>query len=81
MRERKDDQYDSLLKKWKEDTKITLNEEVWQKIDFAYQGIAIPKNEDDGAKDDKNTSDEKEDDADSDKEDAQSEEEDEDSEN
>ena len=81
VRERKDDQYDSLLKKWKEDTKITLNEEVWQKIDFAYQGIAIPKNEDDGAKDDKNTSDEKEDDADSDKEDAQSEEEDEDSEN
>ncbi len=69
------------MKKWREETEISFNEERWQEIDFAYQGIAIPKNEDDGAKDDKKASDEKEDDADSDKEDAQSEEEDEDSEN
>ena len=81
IEERKTEQYNSLLKKWREETEISFNEERWQEIDFAYQGIAIPKNEDDGAKDDKKASDEKEDDADSDKEDAQSEEEDEDSEN
>lgn len=67
VRDRKDEQYDSLLKKWKEDTEISVNEEVWQKIGFAYQGIAIPKKEDDGdAKDDnKASSDEKKDNADS----------------
>lgn len=67
VRERKDDQYDSLLKKWKEDTEISVNEEVWQKIGFAYQGIAIPKKEDDGdAKDDtKASSDKTKDNADS----------------
>lgn len=67
VRDRKDEQYDSLLKKWKEDTEISVNEEVWQKIGFAYQGISIPKKEDDGdAKDDnKASSDEKKDNADS----------------
>lgn len=66
VRERKDEQYDSLLKKWKEDTKISVNEEVWQKIGFAYQGIAIPKNEDGDAEDDKKaSSEEKKDDGDS----------------
>lgn len=47
IRDRKDEQYDSLLEKWREETEITLNEEVWEKIGFAYQGIAIPKDEKD----------------------------------
>ena len=65
VRERKDEQYDSLLKKWREDTEMSVNAEVWQKIGFAYQGIAIPKAEDEDAKDDKKaSSDEKKDDAD-----------------
>ena len=65
VKERKDEQYDSLLKKWREDTEMSVNAEVWQKIGFAYQGIAIPKAEDEDAKDDKKaSSDEKKDDAD-----------------
>lgn len=51
VRNRKNDQYDSLLEQWKEDTEIVINEEVWAKIEFAYQGIAIPKNEDDASTD------------------------------
>lgn len=49
---RKNEQYDSLIEKWREDTEISINEEVWAKIDFAYQGIAFPKSEDDTASDD-----------------------------
>lgn len=52
VRNRKNDQYDSLLEKWREETEIVINEEVWAKIEFAYQGIALPKNEDESSKDD-----------------------------
>lgn len=52
VRNRKNDQYDSLLEKWREDTEISINEEIWAKIEFAYQGIAILKNDDDASSDD-----------------------------
>lgn len=52
IRDRQKEQYDSLLDKWKSETDITLNEEVWEKIGFAYQGIAIPQSEEDSSADD-----------------------------
>ena len=51
IEERKTEQYDSLLKKWREETEISFNEERWQGIDFAYEGVAIPKKEDDAKAD------------------------------
>ena len=51
IEERKTEQYNSLLKKWREETEISFNEERWQEIDFAYVGVAIPKKEDDAKAD------------------------------
>lgn len=51
IEERKTEQYNSLLKKWREETEISFNEERWQGIDFAYEGVAIPKKEDDAKAD------------------------------
>lgn len=51
IEERKTEQYNSLLKKWREETEISFNEERWQEIDFAYEGVAIPKKEDDAKAD------------------------------
>ena len=51
IEERKTEQYNSLLKKWREETEISFNEERWQEIDFAYEGVAIPKKEDDSKAD------------------------------
>ncbi len=53
IEERKTEQYDSLIEKWRGETEIVLNEEIWQGIDFAYEGIAIPK-KDDTSNDDTN---------------------------
>ncbi len=72
IRDRKDEQYDSLLEKWREEAEITLNEEVWGKIGFAYQGIAIPKDDKDD-KDDKKAENETADEASSDQEDTEAE--------
>ncbi len=66
VRNRKNDQYDSLLEKWREDTEIVLNEEVWAKIEFAYQGITIPKNEDSSTDNTEDNDDADEDNADED---------------
>lgn len=67
VRNRKNDQYDSLLEKWREETEIVINEEVWAKIEFAYQGIALSKNEDEASTDNteaNDTADEKDTEAD-----------------
>ena len=37
--ERKQEQYDSLLKQWKKDTKIKEEKKVWKKISFEEQGV------------------------------------------
>ncbi len=39
--ERKQEQYDSLLKQWKKDTKIKEEKKVWKKISFEEQGVTI----------------------------------------
>ena len=39
--ERKQEQYDSLLKQWKKDTKIKEEKKVWKKISFEKQGVTI----------------------------------------
>lgn len=44
VEERKQKQYDSLLKKWRKDTDIKEHKRVWKKVDFAGQGVSIKQN-------------------------------------
>lgn len=46
VNERKQEQYDSLLEKWREDTEIKEYEKVWNKINFQKQGVTIKESED-----------------------------------
>lgn len=39
--QRQQDQYDSLLKKWRDATEIEVNERLWEKVDFKKQGVTI----------------------------------------
>ncbi|MBO5460985.1 MAG: peptidyl-prolyl cis-trans isomerase [Ruminococcus sp.] len=39
VEERKQEQYDALLTEWREATEITVNEEVWSKLDFEEIGV------------------------------------------
>lgn len=63
VEERKQDQYDSLLEQWRDDTEIDVNEKVWNKIDFIDQGVTIITSEDedtstdDGSSTDQDTTD------------------------
>ncbi|MCH4280044.1 peptidylprolyl isomerase [Mediterraneibacter sp. NSJ-151] len=41
VEERKKDQYDDLLKKWRKKTDINLNKRVWKKVDFQKQGVTV----------------------------------------
>ncbi len=41
VEERKKDQYDALLKKWRKKTDIDLNKRVWKKVDFQKQGVTV----------------------------------------
>ena len=41
VEERKKDQYDNLLKKWRKKTDINLNKRVWKKVDFQKQGVTV----------------------------------------
>lgn len=41
VEERKQDQYDTLLKKWRKKTDIDLNKRVWKKVDFQKQGVTV----------------------------------------
>lgn len=40
IEERKEAQYTALLESWKEEAEVTVNEEVWDKIDFANVGVS-----------------------------------------
>lgn len=44
LTERQEDRYEELLEKWTEDTKITMHEEVWDKI--SVQGLKVNYTED-----------------------------------
>lgn len=41
VEQRRQDQYDSLLEEWRNDTDIEVDEKVWNKIDFADTGVTI----------------------------------------
>lgn len=41
VEERKKNQYDDLLKKWRKKTDINLNKRVWKKVDFQKQGVTV----------------------------------------
>lgn len=45
VEERKQEQYDSLLKEWKEDTEITEHKKAWKKVNFEKQGVTIKQSE------------------------------------
>lgn len=47
VEERKQEQYDSLLEKWREETEITENEKLWKKVKFKEQGVTIVESGDD----------------------------------
>ncbi|CUX34166.1 peptidylprolyl isomerase [Clostridium sp. C105KSO13] len=44
VEERKQDQYNSLLKKWRKDTDIKEHKKAWKKVSFAGQGVSIKQN-------------------------------------
>lgn len=46
VEQRKKEQYDGLIEKWRKDTEITENKEVWDKIDFEKQGVTIKESND-----------------------------------
>ncbi len=50
VQQRKQEQYDSLLKKWRKDTEIKEHKKVWKKIDFNKQGVTIKQSEPAGDK-------------------------------
>ena len=41
VEERKQEQYDSLLEEWRNDTDIKVHERVWNKVDFEDTGVTI----------------------------------------
>lgn len=41
VEERKQDQYDSLLKQWREDAEIKEHKSVWKKVSFVDQGVNV----------------------------------------
>ena len=41
VEQRRQDQYDSLLEEWREAADITVDEKVWDKVDFEDQGVTI----------------------------------------
>lgn len=44
VEERRQEQYDSLLKKWRKDTDIKEHKKVWKEVSFADQGVSIKQN-------------------------------------
>ena len=54
--ERENDRYNEIVEGWKDDTKIKENKDVWKKIDFNEQGVAVKKAEDDSDSTDNSTS-------------------------
>ena len=41
VEERRQEQYDSLLAQWREDTEIEVDEKVWGKVDFEDTGVTV----------------------------------------
>ena len=41
IEERRQEQYDSLLEEWKDDTEIEVDERIWNKVDFEDTGVTI----------------------------------------
>ena len=41
VKERQQDQYDTLIKKWRKKTDIAVNKRVWKKVDFQKQGVTV----------------------------------------
>ena len=41
IEERKQEQYDSLLEKWRKETDIKVDKKVWKKVDFEDTGVTI----------------------------------------
>lgn len=46
VNDRKQKQYDSLVKKWRKGTKIEENKKVWKKVSFEKQGVTIKQSKD-----------------------------------
>lgn len=42
---RKQEQYDSILEKWRKETEISVNDAVWKKVNFKDQGVAMLESE------------------------------------
>lgn len=47
VEERRQEQYDSLLEEWRNDTDIEVNERVWNRVDFEDTGVTIITSETD----------------------------------
>lgn len=45
VEQRKNDRFNELVEKWKEETKITVNEKLWKKIDFQKLGVTFKQSE------------------------------------
>lgn len=59
VEERRQEQYDSLLEEWRDATEISVDEKVWNKIDFIDQGVTIiTSEEEDTSKDSSSSTDE-----------------------
>ena len=46
VEERKKEQYDGLIEKWRKNSQINEDEKIWDKIDFAKQGVTIKESND-----------------------------------
>lgn len=51
VEERRQEQYDSLLEKWRDDTEIKVDKKVWKKVDFENFGVKITTSEDTSGED------------------------------
>lgn len=52
VEQRRQDQYDSILEGWRDDTAIKVDEKVWSKVSFEDQGVTIITPEEDTSSDD-----------------------------
>ena len=51
VEQRRQDQYDSLLEEWRDAAEITVNEKVWDKVDFEETGVTVIVPEEENADD------------------------------
>ena len=56
VEERRQEQYDSLLEEWRDATEISVDEKVWNKIDFIDQGVTIITSEEEDTSTDSSSS-------------------------